>query len=371
MGKARDGLGYSLSQVSVRPVRDAAERAEWDRVMDTGHYLGFRGMFGGGLRHVAAGPDGQWLALLGWCSGAFKAQARDGWIGWAAEQQFRRLHLVANNCRFLVLPAGRVRNLASRVLALSVRRLSGDMETLFGHPVLLAETFVDPSRFKGTCYLAANWTSVGQTKGFAAVGRRLGRAWAAEGDVGAPAGARRAGGTRGLDEPASWGCGRGQPEVPSAGRLRSLFDCLRGVPEFRSARGVRHSLASVLAVYGGGEARRGTGGGRHSEFAQRLDQPQLAAVRALQPDDRAIASIHRILSALDPDASMRRCGTSRRRAKRPTGPWPSTASRPRSTARAAPTRTGCSSPPWRTARAWWRGRSLRTALAGRSLGRGG
>ena len=84
MGKARDGLGYSLSQVSVRPVRDAAERAEWDRVMDTGHYLGFRGMFGGGLRHVAAGPDGQWLALLGWCSGAFKAQARDGWIGWAA-----------------------------------------------------------------------------------------------------------------------------------------------------------------------------------------------------------------------------------------------------------------------------------------------
>ena len=209
MGKARDGLGYSLSQVSVRPVRDAAERAEWDRVMDTGHYLGFRGMFGGGLRHVAAGPDGQWLALLGWCSGAFKAQARDGWIGWAAEQQFRRLHLVANNCRFLVLPAGRVRNLASRVLALSVRRLSSDMETLFGHPVLLAETFVDPSRFKGTCYLAANWTSVGQTKGFA----RSGGGWVEHGQPKAMLvhplvrGAREALG--GLDEPASWGCGRG------------------------------------------------------------------------------------------------------------------------------------------------------------------
>ena len=79
MGKARDGLGYSLSQVSVRPVRDAAERAEWDRVMDTGHYLGFRGMFGGGLRHVAAGPDGQWLALLGLVFGGVQG-ASQGWV---------------------------------------------------------------------------------------------------------------------------------------------------------------------------------------------------------------------------------------------------------------------------------------------------
>ena len=149
MGTGYDGLGFSLSAVSVRPVRDGEERAEWDRVMDAGHYLGFRGMFGGGLRHIAVGPDGRWLALLGWCSGAFKVKARDAWVGWAPEQQFRRLHLVANNCRFLVLPAGRVPNLASRALALSLRRLSDDMEAVFGHPVLLAETFVDPSRFTG------------------------------------------------------------------------------------------------------------------------------------------------------------------------------------------------------------------------------
>ena len=155
------GLNISLSAVSVRPVRDASERATWDRLMDAGHYLGFRGMFGGGLRHVVEGPDGCWLALLGWCAGAFKVAARDAWVGWAPEQQFRRLHLVANNCRFLVLPAGRVPNLASRILALSRHRLSDDMEALFGHPVLLAETFVDPSRFTGSCYLAANWTPVG------------------------------------------------------------------------------------------------------------------------------------------------------------------------------------------------------------------
>ena len=138
---ATRGSGFVLSQVVVRPVRDAAERAQWDRLIHERHYPGFRDMFGDGLRHVAAGPDGRWLALPGWCAGAFKVGVRDAWLGWAPEQQFRRLRLVANNCRFLVLAQGRIPNLASRVLALSVRRLSGDMQAWFGHPVLLAKTF--------------------------------------------------------------------------------------------------------------------------------------------------------------------------------------------------------------------------------------
>ena len=308
MGEAAKALGFPLSEVSVRPVRDAAERAEWDRVMDDGRHLGFRGMFGGGIRHVAAGPDGEWLALLGWCAGAFKARARDAWIGWAPERQCRRLRLVANNRRFLVLPRGRVANLASRVLGLAARRVSADMEAAFGHPALLAETFADPSRFNGGCCLAAGWTPVGRTRGFA----RAGGGWVEHGRPKEvfvrPLAADARSALGGLDEPASWGCGRAVPEPPSPGRMRSLFDHLRQVPEFRSPRGLRHSLASVLAVAAAAKLAGAQGPAAIAEFAARLDQRRLAAVRAfrsptagrLTPPSRA--SVHRILSSVDPDA---------------------------------------------------------------------
>ena len=298
----------SLSTLSVRPVRDAGERAAWDRLMDTHHYLGFRGMVGGSLRQVAETPDGIWVALLGWCAGAFKVKVRDAWIGWAPEVQFRRLHLVANNCRFLVLPAGRIPNLASRVLALSLRRLSADMEAACGHPVLLAETFVDPSRFTGCCYRAANWTPLGATRGFA----RAPGGWVAHGQpkqvLVYPLRPGVQAALSGLDEPESWGCRGALPALPSSERLRSLFDYLREVPEFRCARGVRHALASVLAVAVAAKLAGAQGVTAMAEFAARLDQRQLAAVRAfrspttgrLTPPSRA--SLHRILSALNPDA---------------------------------------------------------------------
>ena len=106
------------------------------------------------MRHVAVLGE-HWLALVGWRAGAFKLKARDRWIGWLPEQQFRRLHLIANNARFLILPRCQTANLASRMLALSLHRLSEDFRTVHGHPVLIAETFVDTSRFAGTCWVLA------------------------------------------------------------------------------------------------------------------------------------------------------------------------------------------------------------------------
>lgn len=154
-----------LRALRVEPVSGAAA-VRWDGLMSEHHYLGGPGLAGERLRHVAMSPDGVWLALLGWSSCALKCQVRDQWIGWLPSQQWRLLRLVVNNSRFLVLPWARQPHVASRVLALSVRRLDGDFRAAYGHGVLVAETFVDGSRFRGTCYRAAGWQDLGATRGF-------------------------------------------------------------------------------------------------------------------------------------------------------------------------------------------------------------
>ena len=151
--------------VEVRPVRPD-EEGRWKELVRKHHYLGLHHLVGETVLHVAE-VDGRWVALLGWCSAALKVKARDHWIGWNPQQKQRRLKFVAQNGRFTVLcEAGEVPNLASRVLALSVRRLAEDWRRIHGHPVVLAETFVDGGRFPGTCYRAAGWTEVGETEGF-------------------------------------------------------------------------------------------------------------------------------------------------------------------------------------------------------------
>ena len=107
---------------------------------------------------------GEWVALASFSAAALKCQARDAWIGWTLRHKYDRLHLVANNTRFLLLRP--VPNLGSRVLGLCARHLVRDWPARFHHPLVLLETFVDPSRFVGTVYRAAGWTEVGMTRGF-------------------------------------------------------------------------------------------------------------------------------------------------------------------------------------------------------------
>ena len=156
---------FELSQVRVRLIC-AGERVEWDTLMRAHHYLGLTALVGRSLRYVAE-VDGRWLALLGWASPALKCASRDAWIGWSPTLQWQRLALIANNSRFLILPGVRVKNLASRILGLNLARLSQDWLDMHGHRLLLAETFIDPARFAGTCYRAANWIELGSTRGFA------------------------------------------------------------------------------------------------------------------------------------------------------------------------------------------------------------
>jgi hypothetical protein len=152
-----------LRELCVRPIA-AEERLGWRLYMERYHYLGDRPIVGEHLLYAAL-LGGELVALIGWASAAFRAPLREAYVGWDETTKRRRLHLVANNIRFLILPWVRVRHLASKVLATNLRRLSRDWQTVWKHPVLLAETFVDTTRFRGTCYRAANWLYLGETAG--------------------------------------------------------------------------------------------------------------------------------------------------------------------------------------------------------------
>ena len=153
-----------LKQVQVRLIEES-ERARFDGLLSRKHYLKNASVVGQRLRYVAE-YQGQWLALVVFSSAAFHLKPRDRWLHWSARQVAARRHLLAQNQRFLVLAApGRWPNLASRVLKLCSERLAQDWQRHFGHPVLALETFVDPQRFRGTCYKAAGWQRLGCTQG--------------------------------------------------------------------------------------------------------------------------------------------------------------------------------------------------------------
>lgn len=144
---------------------DDAQRARFDTAIETHHYLKSSRLVGEQLRYVAH-VGGQWVALLSWSAAAYHLEPREEWIGWSAEQRRRRLALVANNSRFLILPGIDCPNLATRVLALNTARLSADWRHAYGHPILAVESFVDGQLFRGTCYKAQGWTQLGPTRGY-------------------------------------------------------------------------------------------------------------------------------------------------------------------------------------------------------------
>ena len=151
----------TLSEVSAQ----AAERAWVRATLGRFHYLGFGGAVGENLQYVARDGQGRPLACLVFGAAAWKCQARDQYIGWSLEAQKRNLGLLANNTRFLILPSVRVPHLASWLLGRVSRRLSGDWQAKYGHPIVALETFVERERFRGTAYRAANWLAVGTTTG--------------------------------------------------------------------------------------------------------------------------------------------------------------------------------------------------------------
>ena len=303
-----------LREVQVRLVRPE-EVPRWNALMRRHHYLGFRKMCGRRLRHVAVHGE-RWLALLGWHAAALHCAARERWIGWSSLQRRARLFLVVGNTRFLILPqASGQRCLASRVLGLSLRRLARDWLAVHGHAILLAESFVDPARYAGTCYRASNWIEVGATRGYGRVRGPLNYV-----RHGSPKrvflyplrrDARQQ--LRAAQPRPEWQPWRPRMQLSNR-QLASLRRALQDVPDRRGQRGRRYPLATVLTIVLAARLAGCQTLTETSDFGRALSQDALRRIGSrLRPQTQryhapGISTLHYVLKEVDIDATERILG---------------------------------------------------------------
>lgn len=159
-----EGTLRSLPPLEIRQARRAEGEDLFGQLLRDHHYLGYSRPVGEHLKYlVLAGPRP--VACLGWSSAPLKLGLRDRFVGAPQEAYRHHLQLIAYNTRYLILPWVRVPHLASHLLGRVARRIARDWQELYGHPVVLLESFVDTERFAGTCYQAANWRCVGRSEG--------------------------------------------------------------------------------------------------------------------------------------------------------------------------------------------------------------
>jgi hypothetical protein len=169
---------HKLQPLEFEQVRRSAQEPLFNSLMEEHHYLGCEQPVGEGLKFlvwaqppqrrgpIAGDPGaGRPIACLAWSSAPRHLGSRDRYIGWDATARRNRIRFIAYNTRFLILPWVRTENLASHILGRMAARISDDWEQMYGHPIYFLETFIDPERFRGTCYRAANWVLMGRTTG--------------------------------------------------------------------------------------------------------------------------------------------------------------------------------------------------------------
>ncbi len=153
-----------LGPLEIRQVRRTPEEALFNSLLQQHHYLGYSQPVGEHLKYLVF-ARGRPIACMAWGSAPRHLGSRDRFIGWGAQARLNNIRLLAYNTRFLILPWVRVPHLASHILGRMARRLSPDWQQQYAHPIYFVETFIDPQRFAGTCYRAANWMVMGQTTG--------------------------------------------------------------------------------------------------------------------------------------------------------------------------------------------------------------
>lgn len=293
----------NLREIILQPV-PRSEEARFQSLLETHHYLGALPKIGHTLWYVACFGE-QWLALLVFSAAAWKCAARDEWIGWDYRYQYDRLHLIANNSRFLILPEHHYPNLASRVLSLCEHRIAQDWQQRFGYPLLMLEAFVDPRYFHGTIYRASHWMYVGDTRGFrrtregysptarhpkrvfvrprvSQLQARLSRSvLAAHYHYGAP------------------------KIMLTADRMRTLPEFFADIPDPRRKPGQRHSLPAVLAIALGAVLCGMQGYKAISGWAQDLGQKARARFGCRYRKGRyevpSRTTLREVLARLDPE----------------------------------------------------------------------
>jgi hypothetical protein len=154
----------ALGTLRMEQVRRTVREPLFNSLIEEHHYLGYTQPVGAHLKYLVWAQNRP-LACLAWSSAPRHLGCRDRFIGWSAEARRRNIHLIAYNLRFLILPWVEVPHLASHLLGRMARRMPHDWQRVYGHPVYFLETFVDPQRFRGTCYQAANWIMLGRTTG--------------------------------------------------------------------------------------------------------------------------------------------------------------------------------------------------------------
>ena len=300
-----------LREIVVRPIR-CGDEPRYQELMRQHHYLGALPKISETLWYVATWQE-EWVALLSFSASALKCAARDRWIGWNFRQRYSRLKLIVNNSRFLILAPGQVANLGSRVLALCQRRLVSDWEAAFGHGVMLLETFVDPQRFRGTVYRAANWRYVGNTKGFRRT--RVGYTATPQSPKMVFLQPLRADARALLSQallPPPYQSG-GSKIVLTAAQMQSLPAFFREIPDPRRAQGRRHGLSTVLGIAAGAVLCGMRGYKAIADWAQGLGQKARERFGCRREKGRYVVPsesiIRQVLIRVDPahlDRALRR-----------------------------------------------------------------
>jgi hypothetical protein len=304
-----------LEHLTVRRVQPH-EQDRYHTLIQEHHYLANDHVVGEHWRYVAT-YRGQWLALATWGAAARHLKARDAFIGWTPEQRRRRLALVVNNTRLCVLPACHDPNLVSRMMKLMLGRLGADWQAAWGHPVALAETFVDPQRFQGTAYKVSGWSHLGRTAGwqrnaedFYQKHDRPKQVWVRQL---APKACVR---LRAQTLPAPWAAVEAAVRPACTAKvkeIRSLVEELRAeVPEFRRDQALAYPVAGMLALialalFSGVRC----GPTDLAAYAATLSQGQLRALRfRYQPGTRRVrcpdrTTFDRVLQGVDAAAVER------------------------------------------------------------------